>query len=96
MLGHPRNPTRFGAGRAHTKISILSEKLLNRTFISPAWAAASIHLNPFLRILRSLTRVPAAHLGNPVAHSLDIDGIHKHWFQEVLQYQPGGKRTLSR
>ena len=53
MLGHPRNPTRFGAGQAHMKISILSEKLLNRTFISPAWAAASIHLNPFLRILRS-------------------------------------------
>src|SRR2546430_7864343 len=53
MLGHPRNPTRFGAGQAHMKISILSEELLNRIFISPAWAAASIHLNPFLRILRS-------------------------------------------
>jgi len=34
-------------------VRILSEKLLNRIFISPAWAAASIHLNPFLRILRS-------------------------------------------
>ena len=78
------------------KVHILSEKLLKRIFISPAWAAASIHLNPFLRILRSLDSGSAAHLGTPPAHSLDVEGIHKHWFQEVLQYQPGGKRTLSR
>ena len=65
------------------KVHILSEKLLNRIFISPAWAAASIHLNPFLRILGSLDSGSAAHLGTPPAHSLDVDGIHKQWFQEA-------------
>jgi hypothetical protein len=32
MLGHPRNPTRFGARQAHMKVRILSEKLQNRIF----------------------------------------------------------------
>src|SRR5437899_2026985 len=71
MLGHP---ARFGAGQAHMKVCILSEKRLNRIFISPAWVASK-H-TPFQR--SSLTswhlRFWGDHFSASVARPVEIAG----------------------